>query len=293
MYRIFYFSGTDNTKLMAEGIYGEMLRLGLEVDLRDIVEVSKGFDGALAENQLMIGKDDVVVIGFPIHAFSMPDIVEDFIRKLPRGRGRKAVVFQTAADPTVANLSGLVHGRDYLKMKGYKVIYERGFIMGCNFFYPISKGLVKKLYYRNLELMKDMVEDLKKGQERHVEVGRMTTELALVFHYFEENWGARFMGREIYANSQCTSCGKCIRSCPKGNIEFQDGEIIFGKACMWCMKCFTICPADAVVQGYAPKIKIQGGYHIHDIIHDSGIDYENYQLQGEFEERFKDYFTIN
>lgn len=281
MYRFFYFSGTDNTKLMAERLSDALFKRGQEASITEITD------------ELTIGSlwpNDTIVIGYPIHAFSMPDMVMEFIKRLPRGKGKEAILFQTAADPIPVNNAGLVHGRKLMRMKGYKVIYERGFLLGCNYFYPLSKPLIKKLYNKNLEKIDHMVDALMAGEERHANVNWFKSELAQMFHYGEENYGAKMMGKKMFASSQCTLCGKCVRLCPKDNITIHDGTIKFGSKCMWCMRCFTICPADAVNQRYLPQIKIKGGYHVHDIISDEAINHEIYELTGGFEKRFQDYF---
>lgn len=46
---------------------------------------------------------------------------------------------------------------------------------------------------------------------------------------------------------RCTSCGKCSRRCPTGNITWQRGEMpAWGRDCVLCLDCVTSCPEEAV-----------------------------------------------
>ncbi|MBY6828977.1 4Fe-4S binding protein, partial [Clostridium botulinum] len=42
-------------------------------------------------------------------------------------------------------------------------------------------------------------------------------------------------------------CGMCVRNCPKGNIVFENGGVVFHSNCILCLRCIYICPSNAIV----------------------------------------------
>jgi flavodoxin len=73
-----YFSQTGNTERVAQAIYDA---LEVEKDLLPVKEISdvKGYD--------------IVFCGFPVHAHSVPQSVQSFIKSLPPGK--KVAIFST------------------------------------------------------------------------------------------------------------------------------------------------------------------------------------------------------
>ncbi len=47
----------------------------------------------------------------------------------------------------------------------------------------------------------------------------------------------------------CTGCGQCARLCPTNNITLQNGKPIWGVNCTHCMACICHCPAAAIEYG--------------------------------------------
>lgn len=46
---------------------------------------------------------------------------------------------------------------------------------------------------------------------------------------------------------KCKLCGLCVKSCPAGAMELQEGRIsINGKKCILCLCCQEICPHGAI-----------------------------------------------
>lgn len=283
MNHIYYFSGTKNTEVISEKIVDELIIHGEEAKCYDIAMINKG----IVESNYDYTR---IAIGFPVHAFNMPSIVEDFIKQLPQAKGRKAFVFQTAGDYYRINHSGLVKAKKLLQMKGYDVIYEKAFVMGSNFWIAYSKKFVKQLYSINIEKINFMIDEIINGVERHVSVNKVICELTEIIHEGEEKLGAKLFGLTLKANNDCTLCGKCVRGCPVDNISISDGRIIFGSECMWCMNCVYICPVKAIEQQFMKRVIIENGYNIRKVIEDESIDIDNYKLDEGVAKRFESYF---
>lgn len=55
--------------------------------------------------------------------------------------------------------------------------------------------------------------------------------------------------KSFYADSKCTSCGKCEKLCPANCVKLVDGRPVWGEGCTHCMACISYCPAEAVEYG--------------------------------------------
>lgn len=47
------------------------------------------------------------------------------------------------------------------------------------------------------------------------------------------------------ANSKCTKCGLCAKSCPAGAIDLSNPKSVDKTKCIGCMRCVSICPSKA------------------------------------------------
>lgn len=55
--------------------------------------------------------------------------------------------------------------------------------------------------------------------------------------------------KPFYATDACIACGKCVQACPLGNIRLQAGKPVWGDTCTHCMACIAYCPKTAVEYG--------------------------------------------
>lgn len=263
--RIYYFSGTGNTKVISRELLKRFSNFGLDTSMIAIDEFMKEKNTVEATTHRNI---DVIGIGFPIHASSCPNIVLDFVKKLPFARGQKAFVFSTAGANSSANYAGNVQIRKVLKLKGYKVVYDRLFVMGSNFYWSYDERLIKDLYQANLKKCLQMVEEIYEGIPRKTTLNPLSFGIETLLHKLEEDVGAKFFGKKLEAIDACTLCGKCVRLCPKENISILDGKIEFSDQCMMCMRCMYICPEEAIIPKFMKKAKFEEGYDIKRIIED-------------------------
>ena len=77
---VFYFSGTGNTKMIAELLTTEFERYGNVADVIAIDELMKTNKTAEVE------KYDIIGFGYPVHAFNAPRIFFEFIELLRDGK---------------------------------------------------------------------------------------------------------------------------------------------------------------------------------------------------------------
>ena len=262
------FSGTGNTELTAEAAAEEFTRLGAEVNRYRIEDILNNREPEARE---CIGEADLLGILHPIYAFGPPGLVKRFIRTLPAGGGTPVFFLRTAADFVRTNIAGTEPDIRYLEKRGYRVIYERLFAMGCNWLIGYENAFIKRLYEVMRERMPGTCADILAGRERRSRFGRLTSLWTRFVNWSEDSIGAPIFGRFLRADAACTNCGICARNCPAGNITMTERGPRFAWKCLSCMRCLYTCPQDAITPGIFRKVKISAGYDVRKIVNDSSI----------------------
>ncbi len=256
---IFYFSGTGNTKLVAEMIGEEFIINGYEVDLIRIEDVLKGsstFDPI---------KYNLIGIGCQVIGYSTPNLVLSFIEKIPKVKEAKVFVFRTAGGVAPINYNASNPLIKKLSRKGYKVFHERMFSIGSNWIVKFEDPIIQQLYLATKRKAAIMSKEVITGQQRVLKTGlkfRIMNGLmspAILFLI-------RFMGKDLRANSSCTNCGLCVRNCPAENIIAKNQKIKFQSSCSGCLRCVYSCPKNAIHFKHLTFIPVAGGYNVNEIV---------------------------
>ena len=92
---IFYFSGTGNTKVLANINSKELIKKKCIVETYAIEDVLKN------KINVQTNSFDIVGLGYVIHAFNAPRIVFDFIKTLPLFKDKPTFVFKCPGDPRI------------------------------------------------------------------------------------------------------------------------------------------------------------------------------------------------
>ena len=249
---IFVFSGTGNTAYVAGRVQYQMEEKKIETHIYNIDEIFEMPD---------ISDSDYIGIGYPVYAFGMPPNVLEFVKKeIPKtGKEQKAFVFATYAGKGFYAVQECV---DILKIRGYKILRSRGFVMPDNYLISIISTLGKN--YTHEEKMK-LFADVKVLAENYaVEVLDERTDIEAhggvvgkVFSGFISSlfrrYGAPKTAKKFYIDSHCNSCGLCARICPAANITMVEGKPEFLERCISCTRCYNYCPQKAIRHDGAPN----------------------------------------
>ncbi|MCK4643995.1 EFR1 family ferrodoxin [bacterium] len=256
--KIFYFTGTGNTAILADLFKKQFEKANIATELFPTEEI-------LSSGKLPSLSNCYIILGFPVHAFNAPPNVFDFVHRLPPGMGKKIILFKNAGDPMKNGAFTWV--RKVLRKKGYVISYEASFVMPANTFLKYPPGLSYDLYLTAKLRISRMVKEIIDGKCAHEKSGFVIDILARLFSTFEVK-GAKYFGRKIELNkSKCVKCGQCAASCPVSNIILnKDGYPEWGKRCKLCMKCMYICKQDAIRPGYLKFFRIASGYNACDMM---------------------------
>lgn len=241
---IYYFSGTGNTKFVAElikEITSKKDKKNISVDIYDISKNPK-YDNNL----------DLLIIGGPIYAGNMPEkVIKWIIHNIPENtKNTKALVYTTSAG--LLNAYGVDSISSKLKKKNFEIIGKECFEMPRNFYFGSYVenstdeigNMIFKAKHQVINLIETYIdkelEDLQELEISHKGI-LLKDLLAELFSVM-----AKFMGKSYKADDKCIQCGKCVKNCPQSNIKLGEKGTIYGNNCMMCTKCIHICPVGAI-----------------------------------------------
>jgi len=278
---IFYFSGTGNTKIVANLFSNEFQNKGFSTKLIPIEDV--------LNKKLALSIDDYDLLGFghPVHAFSAPKIFFDFLNRLPSVDDKKTFTFKTAGDPLCSGGStSLV--RKHLSKKGYKVFHENLIVMPANIMFKYDDSLIKQLYEVAVKKVKRRTKEILMGKI-NLQKNCLCLKIGTYLFNKAESSGASYFGKYLIITDLCNLCGICIRECPTGNISINNEKIIFGNKCTFCMRCVYICPEKAISNKFMNFFVIKEDYNIQNVIDDPKIkgNYITHKTKGFFKHFFK------
>ena len=254
---VLYFSGTGNTKYIAERFSRKM----------DAVCLSIEDD---ADFTTLIGTHDTVVFCYPVYGSRVPRIMREFAAEHTAAlKGKKLVVFITQVSFSGDGARVLC---DLLPEGHVEVIYAEHFNMPnniCNFVLlrkaskksiqnrlkkaeklmdevcrNINAGIVKKKGFSNIAKLLGMIQGRAwQGDSRNIAPKENTMEYRAQ--------------RSIRIDSGCTVCEVCVEVCPMKNLENSNGAIIHKNNCTICYRCVNRCPQREITIFFHTKPKWQ------------------------------------
>ncbi len=240
---IFYFSGTGNSRQVAER-------------LSDILDEKLGFIPEEDPSSLGISGKSLGFV-FPVYSWGVPPIVIDFISRLSpdfienvKERSLKIWSVLTCGDETAMAPEMLEKAlsRQGLLLSGvWSVTMPNNYVLLPGF--DVDSREVERMKLHDAPgRMEEIAGKIKSG---HYEVDVVRGSWAklktdLVYPLFRR-WGIFPSKWHVYPT--CVGCGICVRSCPVGNIVMRDGRPKWGNRCESCLACYHSCPRHCIAYG--------------------------------------------
>ena len=248
---IVYFSGTGNTWTIAQQYAETFLARGHQVELLPVEEViqDRSYDALAAY--------DFLGLGYPVHAWNAPRLMDWFISQLPRAEGQKAFVFVTAGTSLGGALDAI---RDRLTSLGYDVMHDTHYYTGPDRLPrrgekgDSAEVIAKRLAWCSVDA-REAVSEILASTERHGLAGDSARFFLSNLLWRAYRLGCKRLHRFFFADEKCDQCAICVQTCPTQNIRLLDGRVLFDTRCTFCLRCLNICPLAAIqLTGYTREM---------------------------------------
>lgn len=243
---IIYFSGTGNSKYVAEKIAektgDQVLRLN------DIVR----------EKSTVAGEN--IIISVPTYAWRIPKVVHEWIRRAEFTEAKR-IWFVMTCGGEIGNAAK--YNRQLAEEKGLEYMGTAGIVMPENYiamFNAPGEEKARAIIDQAEPVIQQAAEKIAAGEALPAPRNNLYDRLMSgpVNGMF---YAMSVHDRKFFATDACTGCGLCEKLCPLGNVRIGEaGKPAWGGDCTHCMACICHCPMEAIEYGKTSKGKPR--YHI-------------------------------
>jgi len=243
---MFYFSGTGNSKYIAE--------LFCKHQNAPCHSIEESLD-----YEKLIAPEEVIAFCYPVYMSSVPRILREFIAKhMEALRGKKVIILCTqfilSGDGT--RKFALLFPKNHIE-----VIYTEHFFLPNNMndvpILPIAGDTgIERALTRAKKKMDSVHRNLQNKKVKKRGFSLIPRILGLPQAIFMSPIERR-ANHAVSIDSDCTKCGLCIEICPMDNFSITDGTVQQNHNCTMCYRCINACPEKAITVLLSGKIKKQ------------------------------------
>lgn len=243
-----FFSATDTTKKtvmtiaseISKGVHrGQMAQEG-EADFICVYDFTLPKQ---RESQPIFQADDIVVLGTPVIAGRVPNVLLPYLKTL---NGRNAMAVPVVLYGNRNYDDALIELRHLLQLGGFQTIAAGAFIGEHSFSNVLAVGRPDEKDKRIMKrFAKQIAEKVLNDTKDHPVVVR--GQIPYRFYYQPQDRNGQSIDiRKVKpkVNDLCTRCGVCADVCPMGSIS--RGDVLkYTGICMKCGACIKKCPSHA------------------------------------------------
>lgn len=231
---VIYFSGTGNTKYIAEKMKKAACDMNFEADLINI-----------EKDKINPGIYENIIIGGPVYVERYPEILLKYIENNLSDYKGKCMMYSTQAFQG----STPVFEHALRKIKNLNVTYYNYLTMPNNFYNFMFKKCPEN---KQEEMIKEaslksqrMVSEFLQGKSSCFKISGSRIIIAeitykLVFPFFR----GMLMKKLSIDRNKCIRCRLCEKSCPAKSIKILP-ELNINNDCTFCQRCINMCPKNA------------------------------------------------
>ncbi|MDO4862749.1 MAG: EFR1 family ferrodoxin [Ruminococcus sp.] len=232
---ILYFTGTGNTKFVAEYIADHV---GDEcIDLGEVLKYKR---------PLRFNSVKPFVFCAPIYAWGYPKLIEKLISRAELTGSEQIYFISTMESQTGSfehSLEKIAYAKDMAYMGACGVPMPNNYISGGDL--PTAEEAEVKIT-ASLPLMKTLSDRIMEGAmiEKFDDTPFAGVASGAVNYMFNRFF---ISSSKFEVSEDCVSCGKCETVCPVNNVKLSPtGVPHFDRYCLNCYSCVNRCPAKAI-----------------------------------------------
>ena len=237
---IFYFSGTGNSRWVAEQLataFSETL-----VSIADVYSSDRVFTLAPRERLCFV---------FPVYSWGPPPVVLRLVASIRLTEKPAYLYFVcTCGDDTGMTADifcEAVRKRGWECQAGFSVVMPNTYVCLPGFdidWRDIAETKCSLAEERVAEIVRLVGENVRRIDCLAGRFPRVKS--YLIRPLFNRFWTSP---EHFRVEDSCVSCGKCVQVCPLHNIQLVEGKPVWGKECASCLACYHHCPRHAVAYG--------------------------------------------
>jgi len=234
---IFYFSGTGNSRFVADYLSEQ-----LEDECFSI--------GDIVKNKLprRFYSQKPYILVAPIYAWRLPRMVENFIMRSNFQGNKNFYVVATMGknSGSCATYTRKIVDSVGLTYRGFcGIVMPNNYVRNSNM--PTEEEAIT-IIKNSLPRMAEVARDIKIGdpitnKRVHFAGWLLSGSVNKGFNQF------MLKSQQITVENSCVGCGTCADACPTGNIEIKNNRPVFGDRCTSCYACLHHCPEAALGVG--------------------------------------------
>lgn len=246
---IAYFSGTGNTAMCVTKMKEVFDEKGQECFL---LPLERGMPEDLSDF-------DVLILGYPVHAFNAPEIILSFAESLSTfPKDKNIYVVKTSGEGLSLNEHSSIRLSTILRKRGYAIEGEFHYLMPYDMVFRHTEDMAYRMWETAKALIPLDCKVVLEGKGTAVKTGPFLRFLLCLFRVEQKASG--LLCRTFRVSKKCTRCGLCVRDCPTKNIAMTEKGVRFSNRCLLCMRCAFRCPANAIHIGILDFMKVNGPY---------------------------------
>jgi ferredoxin len=198
---------------------------------------------------------------FPLYFSGIPDIVEQFVKKLEFENAKYVFAIVTRGGSSAdafGQLDKLLRTKSKRLNMGWYIRMPNNYIIPFYYKYTCPQGEKRQALYRQADAETREIAELITAQRNLIK------EKNVVLNTFARLMRAVYLlgigdvhrrDTSFCLDETCNSCGICEKVCPVGNITLSEGKPRWQHHCQHCMACIQLCPQEAIQYGKQTKGK--------------------------------------
>lgn len=244
---IYYFSGTGNTRYVAEKLGQDLNKRGVICRVKSIEETTP------EEASEEIRGCRAVLFGYPIYGSYTCELIAAFLKEVRVPVHVKVGFFCTQM---MFSGDGARVGHELLSSQA-KTCWGMHFNMPNNLncgslsFMPVSNDAAKirRRYLNKADVKINILARLVDEEQVKLQGFSIFSRLLGLMQrpgylqVYKTKWRAAMQIDQL----RCTRCGLCYQQCPASNIKNENSTYSIQEHCVLCMRCYNFCPEMAVL----------------------------------------------
>ena len=266
---IYYFSGTGNSLHVSR----ELKKRFPQSTLIPIISILK--------NEIIEPNAETIGIVFPIHAFTYPWIIKDFLQKIDLKSTSYvfAIATRICFTKIFSDINKLLANQNKTLDAYFSFEMPQNYIPIFNVYSNEKIIEVKSEMQKKLDLIKHVIAKKEKHQPKDHKGWFILSHVIspLITLFFQK---IRFpdMAKSFYADSKCKGCGICKEVCLSERIKMKNKRPQWQAdiKCTYCFSCLHFCPVHSIQIKKRNTIKKGRNHHplitVNDIIKQKNND---------------------